>query len=432
MIDLKYIRENPEELKNNLSRRNMSDLISSVDVFLEKDARRRKLEWAISDINAQRKVAAKSQDFEAWKRLKWEASEIESALQAIQEEAKSLAESFPNIIHEDTPDGKDDTENVVRKKVGTPREFDFPVRDHVELGEMCGIIDIETAWKVSGARFAYILGDLARVQFGIVQMVMSWLTDEEWLKGVISKYGLSASSKPFTPVIPPVIIQQSVAQKMWRLHPKDDRYCLEEDWQVFVWSAEHSLGPIHMNQTINESEMPIRYIGYSTSFRREAGSSWRDTKWIIRQHQFDKMEMETFSTPETSVDEQELLVAIQQELMVALELPYQVVQVCTWDIGKPDSRQVDIETWIPSQECYRETHSADLMTDYQARRMSIKVQRASWKDFVHMNDATAIAMWRTLVALVENHQNEDGSITIPKILQGYLGGKEIIKKRNNV
>ncbi|HTX86526.1 MAG TPA: aminoacyl--tRNA ligase-related protein, partial [Candidatus Nanoarchaeia archaeon] len=218
--------------------------------------------------------------------------------------------------------------------------------------------------------------------------------------------------------------------KMDRFEPLEDRYYIKEDDVLLIGSAEHSLGPIHMNETFDENELPKRYLGYSTAFRREAGSYGKDTVGILRRHQFDKLEMEIFSTAERGQLEQDFIVAIQEYLVSALKIPYQVIKVCTGDMGKPDYRQIDIECYLPGQGKYRETHTSDYMTDYQARRLNIKYKNADGKkEFVHMNDATAFAIGRALIAIIENYQQADGNVAVPKVLQKYLPGKlKIIKK----
>ena len=222
------------------------------------------------------------------------------------------------------------------------------------------------------------------------------------------------------------MIRPEIYQKMGRLEPKEDKYHLEEDDLWLIGSAEHTLGPIHMNDVLKEEELPIRYIGYSTAFRREAGSYGKDVKGILRMHQFDKLEMETFTTPENGIQEQNLLVAVQEHLMQEFEIPYHVMAVCTGDMGGPDVRQIDIEAWMPGQKTYRETHSADFMGDFQARRLNIRVKRKTGEnEYVFMNDATTFAIGRALIAIMENGQQKDGSIVLPKLLQKYLGKEKI-------
>lgn len=214
---------------------------------------------------------------------------------------------------------------------------------------------------------------------------------------------------------------------MARLSPETEieRYKIESDNQYLIGSAEHTLGPMHMNETLNEKDLPLRYFAYTPAFRREAGSYGKDTKGILRQHQFDKIEMESFTTPENGLKEQDFIIEIQENLMQSLEIPYQVVSICTGDMGGPDFRQVDIESWMPGQNKYRETHTSDYMTDYQSRRLNTKVKIGNKIEFVHMNDATAFAMGRTIIAILENYQNEDGSVNIPKVLQKWMGKEKI-------
>jgi seryl-tRNA synthetase len=294
------------------------------------------------------------------------------------------------------------------------------------LGKALGVIDMESAAQVAGARFAYLKGDLVLLQQGLITYVLSVLTNEKTLQAIAQEAGLEVSSKPFIPVLPPVFIRPEILEKMDRLEPKEDRYYVADDDLYLVGSAEHTLGPLHMNETLAEEKLPLRYIGYATSFRREAGSYGKDTKGIIRVHQFDKLEMESFTTPETALAEQNFFVALQEHLLRALELPYQVVQVCTGDMGKPNVRQIDMETWFPHQEKYRETHSADYMGDYQARRLAVKVRRGNGQtEFVHMNDATAFALGRILAAVLENYQESDGSVRVPRVLQGAVGKQKL-------
>jgi seryl-tRNA synthetase len=266
------------------------------------------------------------------------------------------------------------------------------------------------------------------LEFALVQFAFSVLTDEKILKKIIKKVGLDVPSTPFVPVIPPVFIRPEVFQKMGRLEPKDERYYIPKDDLYLIGSAEHTLGSMHMDEVFNVEALPIRYIGFSAAFRREAGAASKDMKGILRVHQFDKLEMESFTRPEDSLKEQDFFVAIEEYFMQELELPYRVVAICTGDMGAPDYRQIDIETWLPGQNKYRETHTSDLMTDYQSRRLNIKTKIGDKTEFVHMNDATAIAMSRTPIAIMENYQQKDGSIKIPKALQKYTGFKEIKKK----
>jgi len=264
------------------------------------------------------------------------------------------------------------------------------------------------------------------LHFALIQMCWDILTNEETLKKIADGANLSINVSKFMPILPPVFVRPLVQVKMARYMTPEEHYLFPEDDLMLIGSAEHTLGSMHMNKIFEERELPIRYAGYSTAFRREAGAAGKDTNGILRQHQFDKLEMEVFSLPENSMQEQNFLVAIQEYILQTLKLSYQVVAVCTGDMGFPDTRQMDIETWMPGQDKYRETHSADSTGGFQARRLNTRVRRSDGKiEPVHMNDATVVAIGRTLIAIMENYQQEDGTIKIPEVLQKYLG-KEII------
>jgi seryl-tRNA synthetase len=269
------------------------------------------------------------------------------------------------------------------------------------------------------------------MQFALIKFAFDTLTNQETLKTIAEEAGLSKISvKTFVPALPPVMMKSTVMNRMARLHPIDERYFFEKDDLVLIGSAEHTLGPLYMDKIIDEKDFPIRYVGYSTSFRREAGAAGKDTRGILRQHQFDKIEMETFCLPEESYQEQDFLVAIQEYLLRRLKIPHQVIICSTGDQGDADHRHIDIECWMPGQDTYRETHSADLMQGYQSRRLNTRVRRSDGKiEHVHMNDATVLAIGRALIAIMENYQQADGSIMIPEVLRAHMG-KDVIQKRN--
>jgi seryl-tRNA synthetase len=291
------------------------------------------------------------------------------------------------------------------------------------------MLDKERAAKISGSRFAYLKGDLVRLQFAIVQFVLETLGDEKILEKLIQENNLNITAKPFTPVLPPAMLRTEPYVASARLNAEEVTYRAgqPEDDLWLNASAEHTLCTMYWNEILPEDMFPIRYIGYSTSFRREAGTYGKDTEGIFRMHQFDKLEMEVFSTGETGVDEHLLLVAIQEYLVQQLGLPYRVMQKCTADIGKPNARGIDIDTWFPGQNQYRETHTADYMTDYQARDLKTRIRRANSKvELVHTNDATAFALGRIMAAILENYQTADGHIKIPQVLKSYMNGREEI------
>ena len=428
MIDLKILREQTEQVKTACRNKN-SDV--DIDRIVSLDADRRKLQGELDALNAARKEAAQAKDIEKGKALKEQAVGLEAELSRVEGEVNALLLRVPNLPSDDTPVGKDDSENVVLRKWGEPRAFGFEPKDHMALGTALGIIDSEKAAEVSGARLTYLKGDLVLMQMALANFVFSVLTHEGTLKTIIEKAGLPVPSTPFVPVVPPLMIRPEVFQRMARLEPRDERYHIPSDDAFLIGSAEHPLGPLHMDETLQEAELPRRYVAFTPAFRREAGSYGKDTKGILRLHQFDKVEMESFALPEAGIAEQDFFVAIQEHLMQALGLPYQVVMTCTGDQGDPDARHLDIETWMPGEGKYRETHSADYMTDFQARRLATKVRRADGgNQFVHMNDATAVAMGRTMIAILENYQEADGSIRVPEVLVPLMG-KDVINSKTS-
>ncbi|MEK7075205.1 MAG: serine--tRNA ligase [Patescibacteria group bacterium] len=425
MLDIKYIRENPDLIKKTVADKKGK---VNIDRLLEVDEQRRKLRTEIENLNQEKNIAAKDKDVKRGKLVKENLVSLEEKFAVLDAEYTELMYAVPNIPSANTPVGPDESANTVISKHGDVPDFSFKPKEHWQLGKELGIIDTETAAEVTGARFAYLKGDMALLEFAVIQLVLSILTDETIIAKVAKKAGLNISTKPFVPVLPPVMIKPEVMQRMGRLEPKEERYYIPSDDLYLVGSAEHTLGPIHMDQTIPEDELPIRYIGFSTAFRREAGSYGKDMKGILRVHQFDKLEMETYTTAENGTDEQLLIVALQEHINQCLELPYQVVEISTGDMGAPDYRQIDIETWLPGQDRYRETHTSDYMTDFQSRRLNIKVKRKDGKtELVYMNDATAAA-GRTLIAILENYQQEDGTIVIPEALQPFMFGKKKITK----
>jgi seryl-tRNA synthetase len=437
MLDIKFIRKNPDKVKE-VCRKKQAEV--DIDKLLEIDRKRIELSQAIDDMRAKKNKASK--DIVATKdekekeeiilkmrELDRNNDKLKENFKAIEKEFKELMLKVPNILLEGVPEGKDETENKVLRKWGKPGKFGFKAKSHVELGKSLDLIDTKTSAEVVGARFCYLKKQAVLLQFALIQYALEVLTSKKHIKKIADSIKKGYSDKTFIPVVPPVMIKPDVFRDMARLSDadKDERYYLPKDDLYLVGSAEHTLGPLHMNQILNEKDTPLRYVGYSTCFRREAGTYGKDMKGILRVHQFDKLEMESFTVSENSVLEQDFFVAIQEYLMQSLKLPYQVVAICTGDIGAPDARQIDIETWIPAQNKYRETHTADLMTDYQARRLNTRVKRKDKMEFAHMNDATAFAIGRTLIAILENYQQKDGSILIPGVLQKYTGFKNIKK-----
>lgn len=424
MLDATLLREQPEEIKKKIATKNANPGL--VDDFLKLDGEWRGLRQAVDEKRAEQKAFSEKRDIEGGKKNKEDIRALEEKIGSVEKERELIWLKIPNVPSDDTPVGKDDSENKVMRTQGKPREFDFEPKDHLALGEALGIIDTESASKISGTRFAYLKGDAVLLEFALVEFAMSTLMNKKVIESIAHGVKTDYHGQVFTPVVPPLMIKPDVFQKMARLEPTEERYYIPSDDAYLVGSAEHTLGPLHMGQTLSEDQLPIRYLGFSTAFRREAGSYGKDTRGIIRVHQFDKLEMESFVAPENGQTEQEFFVAIQEYLMWLLEIPYRVVMCCTGDQGDPDTRHIDVEAWLPSEGKYRETHSADYMGDYQARRLGTRVKRKDGSTaFVYMNDATCFAIGRTIVAIMENYQTKEGKIEIPKVLQKYVGKKMI-------
>jgi len=427
MLDIQYIRDNVNEVKKATKDKNLDPGL--VDKLLKLDTKRLSLLRDIEDLRAQRNIAAKERDIETGKKVKNKLQDLEPSYAEIDEKYNKVLWKIPNLVSDDTPIGKDENENKVLRKWGKPVDFKFKVKDHLELGNALDIIDTETASKVTGARFNYLKGEAVLLQNALYQFAISVLTDETVLKKIANTVEKGYSPKAFVPIIPPLFINPEVYEKMARLSEDTEieRYSIPRDSQYLIGSAEHTLGPMHIDQTLNEGSLPLRYFALTPAFRREAGSYGKDTKGILRQHQFDKVEMESFTTPENGIKEQNFFVAIQEHLMQSLAIPYQVVAICTGDMGGPDYRQFDIECWMPGQNKYRETHTSDYMTDYQSRRLQTRVRLNKGENaFVHMNDATAFAMGRVIIAILENYQQKNGSIKIPEVLKPFMKNINVI------
>ncbi|MCS6982934.1 MAG: serine--tRNA ligase [Candidatus Absconditabacterales bacterium] len=425
MLDINLIRDNIEVLRRLIREKRV---VCDIDRLVHLDDKRKIIQKTIDEQRFQQKQLSGSKDtIEEAKMIKTIIHNLEAEYQRVMDEYTELLWSVPNLVADHVVSGQSENDNVVEAVVGHPRSFSFKPLDHQELGEKLGILDKEQASKVSGSRFFYLLGAGAQLQYALINRVFSCLTDKQWIADCIARTGLSMPVIPFTIVIPPTIISQDTMHKMGRLYPKDDRYCLDDDNQVLIGSAEHSLGPLHMDQLLDLDQAPKRYIAVTSSYRREAGTYGKDTKGILRTHEFHKLEMETFSTPDQGMNEHRLLIEIQKTLVGSLGLPYRVINKCTADVGIMNFSGYDIETRFPAQETYRETHTADYMTDYQARRLGIKTKMADGsKVFVHMNDATALALGRIIAAILENYQQENGTVVIPHVLCPFLGGKSLI------
>jgi seryl-tRNA synthetase len=432
MLDIKFIRENADLVQENAGRKNYDVNIAEL---LKLDTDRRELSQRVDVLRERRNAIAASMKggkpeqaaIDEGKQIKVELSEQEGYLTSLETQVLVLHKKVPNMASVDVPVGATEDENIVSKTVGEPTQFDFEPRNHNDIALQRQWLDKERAAKVAGSRFAYLKGDLVKLQFAIVQFVIDSLSDEAVLAKIAADANLDVSLKPFTPILPPLMIRTELYDAMDRLEPRDDRYKLEGDDLWLQGSAEHVMGSMHANEMLNEADLPIRYLGYATSFRREAGTYGKDMEGILRMHQFDKLEMESFTVGENGLNEHLFFVAVQEYLLATLNIPYRVIQKCTADIGKPNARGIDMEAWLPGQNQYRETHTADYMTDYQARRLQTRVRRQDGTvELIHTNDATAFALGRAMIAIIENNQNKDGTVTVPVALRGYIGNKEVL------
>ncbi|MAF20819.1 MAG: serine--tRNA ligase [Parcubacteria group bacterium] len=399
MLDIKYIRENPDKVKKACQDKQVK---CDIDRLLELDKKRRELLQESESLKAEQNKLGKDQQEKA-REIKEEIKKIEPALKQTEQEFDKLMKQVPNLPLADVPVGEGEKDNKVLRQEGKKPEFSFKPKDYLEIAEKLDIIDIKRAAKVSGSRFGYLKGGAVLLEFALVQLAF-----ENLIK------------KGFIPVIPPVMLNQKAMAGMGYLdRGTDEVYHLEKDNLYLVGTSEQSIGVMHMDEVFEEKELPKRYVGFSTCFRREAGAYGKDTKGILRVHQFDKVEMFVFCKPENSSKEHALLLAIEEELMKMLELPYQVIDICTGDLGDPAAEKWDIEAWFPSQNKYRETHSTSNCTDFQARRLNIRYKGKDGLKFVHTLNGTVFSQ-RPILAIIENYQQENGSILIPEALRKYM------------
>ncbi len=413
MLDIKAIRDHPEPFRAGLARRNLAE---AVDQLLAADERRRTLTTQVDDVRAAQNKASKAigQAHGDQKQLliaevgtvSAQLKELEPQLADAEAAMTALLAATPNVPSESSPDGFTDEDAVeVRRNHDDLPVFGFEPRDHAALGELLGILDTERGARTSGSRFVYLLGDLVFVQFALIRHAMDIL-----------------AGKGFVPVIPPVMVREEAMYGTGFL-PADAEmlYTTREDDLYLVGTSEVPLAALHMGEILPEADLPLRYAGYSSCFRREAGTYGKDMGGMFRVHQFDKVEMFCFTAPERSWEEHDYLVSVEEEIMGNLEIPYRVVNVAAGDLGAPAAKKYDIEGWLPGQGKYRELTSCSNTTDYQARRLGTRVRRANGSlETLHTLNGTATALGRTMIALLENHQRADGSVVMPAKLHPYL------------
>ncbi len=418
MIDLKLILEQPEMVETNNKNRGIElDVQSAVKLAKKRSVQMEEVQVLRTQANEIAGQTSKASDSDRpelvkkGKALKAEIKIAETALSKVEEALNNELLKYPNVLREDVPIGRDESVNEVIETVGKPTELSFEPKDHLELGEALGIIDMERAAKVSGARFVYLKGDAVLLEFALVNLALE----------IATKHG-------FVPVIPPHLISTKAMGAMGYLAHggEEEIYHLKNDDAVLIGTSEQVIGPMHMDEILDEKKLPLRYVGFSPCYRREAGSYGKDTRGILRMHQFDKVEMFSFTSPEKSDEEHELILSVQKELMDELKLPYQVVRLSSGDTGAPSARTYDIETWIPSQKTYRETHSTSNTTDFQTRRLGTRIKKKGKNEFAHALNGTAFAIGRTLIAILENNQQEDGSVLVPEVLQKWIGKDKLV------
>jgi seryl-tRNA synthetase len=398
MIDIRAARADPYTWRSALARKGAAE---PFDELLQADRDRRALLPRIEELRGQQKLKGKPtpEQLEELKRVKAELQELEAELERVESRFQELLDVVPNPPDSTAPDGTTDEDAVEIRRVGEPRELGFEPKDHLELGE----IDMERGAKVSGARFAYRLGATALAELALYRFALDRL-----------------SAKGFTPVLPPVLVLERPMYGTGFL-PTDEVniYRIERDDLYLTGTSEVTLAAMHMDEKLDAGELPIRYAGYSTCFRREAGAAGKDTRGMFRVHQFDKVEMFVFCLPETSSDEHEHLLALEEELVQELGIPYRVVNVAAGDLGASASKKYDIEAWFPTQQRYREITSTSNTTDYQARRLDVRYRREDGNlEPVHTLNGTAVTA-RLLLAIMENFQSEDGTWEIPEVLEQF-------------
>ncbi len=415
MLDINLIRKEPDKIKEGAQKKNVDPKL--VDKFLRIDCEWRNKLFVLDELKKEQNIVSKELATSRTEAAISKAQLLKDRISDISQEEKELSKKrldllskIPNVPFSDVPVAENENFNKIIREEGKKPKFDFEPKDYFELAEKKKIIDVKKAADVVGSRFGYLVGDAALMEFALINLALE-----------------IAVPLGFEPIIPPVLVRPGVMRKMGKgkFIDEKDAFYIEEDDFYLIASSEHVIGPFHMNDIFEKKELPKRYVGFSTCFRREAGSYGRDTRGILRVHQFDKVELFSFAEPKNSQKELDFLISVQEVLMKKIKLHYRVVEICTGDMGFSDARQFDIETWFPSEEKYRETHSASNTTDFQARGTNVRYRDKSKTEFIHMLNATAFAIGRTTAAIIENHQTKNGKIKVPIALKKYLKKSEI-------
>jgi seryl-tRNA synthetase len=426
MLDIRLIRENPELVRNNLTKRDDPENIRMLDELIEYDRKWRQLLTKLNALRHERRLitteiaSMKKKGKDANKEL-LKAKTVDEEVTALEGQVSECEERvgyclmrLPNLLHQSVPTGKDENDNVPIRSWGEIPKFNFLVKDHIDLGLSLNIMDVERAGKIAGARFFYlkreaVLLDMALMSFALEEMV----------------------GKGYMPVEPPFLMRRKPYEGVVALSDfENDLYKIENEDLYLIATSEHPMAAMFMDEVLKADDLPLKLVGVSANFRKEAGAHGKDTRGIFRTHQFNKIEQFVFCKPEDSWNMHEELIRNGEELVQKLSLPYRVVNVCTGDIGTVAAKKYDIEAWMPAQNAYREIISCSNCTDYQARRLNIRYREKEGeppKGFVHTLNSTAIATGRTIVAILENYQQEDGSIVVPEVLRKYMSGIEKIE-----
>ncbi|MEA2517064.1 MAG: seryl-tRNA synthetase, partial [Actinomycetota bacterium] len=412
MIDLKHLRDDPDAFRKGYARRGG---VEGLDDVIQLNQRYRDLLSEVETVRAEQNRASKAigqaspeerqAAIEDARTLVDRLKELEPELEQASSQLEEAAAFLPNIPHETVPEGSSEDDNVVEREVGEKPSFDFDPRDHVALGEGLGVFDAERGAKTSGSRFVYLTGQGVFLELALVRFALEHLNEHR-----------------FTPVIPPVLVRRH-AMYGTGFFPADEHefYTVERDELFLTGTSEVALAAMHSDEILETKDLPVRYAGFSPCFRREAGSYGKDTKGLVRVHQFDKVEQFSFAHPDDSWDEYAAIRTNQEKILQALEIPYRVLVMCAGDLGSSAAKKVDNEAWLPGAQRFMEVTSATNATDFQSRRLQVRFRDGGSTRFVHTLNGTACAVGRTIVALLENHQRGDGSVAIPKALQVYTG-----------
>lgn len=418
MIDLKLLRDEPDVVRASYARKGG---VASLDEVIELARRHKEKLTEVESLRAEQNRASKAIGKAApdqrpaaiaeAKKLSDRLKEMDPQLEELSSELERMAAVLPNLVYEKVPDGTTEDENVVERFVGEKPSFDFEPKEHVELGESLGIFDGDRGAKTSGSRFVYLTGKGVILELALVRFVMDLLLE-----------------RGFTPVVPPVLVREKAMYGTGFLPAEEHEYYqVERDDLYLVGTSEVAIASMHADEILRADDLPVRYAGFSSCFRREAGSYGKDTKGLVRVHQFDKVEQFSFAHPDVSWDEYEVIRRNQEDILQALEIPYQVLVMCAGDLGASAAMKVDHEAWLPGAQRFMEVTSATNATDYQARRLGARFKGGGNEStrLVHTLNGTACAVGRTIVALLENHQRADGSVAIPKALQPHTGFSEL-------